>query len=54
MKYKAIKNALRLLVASLFLAVSNGAWSAAEQPLDPGYYDHAPFLPRIEMTHISL
>ena len=54
MECNAIKNALRLLVASLFLAVSNGAWSAAEQPLDPGYYDHAPFLPRIEMTHISL
>jgi len=54
MEYKAIKKALRLFAVALFLGVSNGAWSAAEQPLDPGDYDHALFLPRIEMTQISL
>ncbi len=54
MENNAIKNVARLLAASLFLVVSSTAWSAAEEPLSPGYYSYAPFYPRIDMTNISL
>ncbi len=55
MKNYAIKTRLGLLAASL-LVVSSSAWSAtiAESPLDPNYYTHAPFFPRIDMTHLAL
>ena len=54
MENNAIKNLARLLAASLLLVVSSTAWSAANEPLDPGYYANAPFYPRIDMTNISL
>ena len=56
MKNNAIKNTVGLLAASL-LVVSSSAWSASisESPLvDPNYYTHAPFFPRIDMTHLAI
>lgn len=54
MENTVIKNALSLMAAGVFLVASGSAWSMAEKPLDPGYYNNAPFFPRIEMTNISL